>query len=70
MDEDLQCPHCGDTAIVVSENPASLPWNDGDTDDIKCECCNKHLTVMCEVKRIEWKFVDEDYEEITYEDEY
>ncbi len=69
MDDALQCPHCGNEAIVVMDNPSSLPWNDGDEDKITCNSCKRELTVVCEVTKIEWKFVDEDHEEIEYEDE-
>ncbi len=68
-DQELQCPHCGNAAIVVYENPSSLPWIDGDTDNIKCEHCKKELTVRCEVTKVEWKFVDEDGEDIVYDDD-
>ena len=68
MDDELQFPHCGNDAVIVSDNPSSVPWGDGDCDDIECESCGKELTVKCIVTRIEWEFVDEYGEEMKYEE--
>jgi len=68
MDDELQCPYCGENAIIVMDNPQMLPWDDGEDAEITCESCGKKLKVVCVVKKIEWKFFDDNWDEIEYED--